>query len=224
VSFSQKELEQSIIDNSTSDNHREQKIMVYRVLKLVLGSLLRLEALPLLEHFFDGSDFEAAVTEFTEYIQTQEAIISGKIIKETLEALIGLLSGSLKGTKGLHDRIIEQCLIHVHKKTVEEDIPFETFVKQSPLCQFLSQDLCIESWVRSVLGVQVQELFVHAAGHLPGRNVHSLHLLAFMRSNLEQSEPILEPSYSFMEKDRSVDEAELILQQCTQGTIILCNI
>lgn len=97
---------------------------------------------------------------------------------------------------------------------------FQEFVQSAPLCQFLTQEHRIESWIRSVLcdddldDKPLVEEFKHG---FQGRNIHSQHLLAYMRVPKDPTSGIKEASYTFMERDPSVSFEELLLQQSIQG-------
>jgi hypothetical protein len=93
------------------------------------------------------------------------------------------------------------------------------------MCQFLAQKERIEAWIQSVL-CQHNTLRSSITGYFTdrkkgeGRNIHSLHLLSFMRNphkDAKEIQEIKEPSYSYMKRDISVSEEQLLLQQCMQG-------
>lgn len=111
------------------------------------------------------------------------------------------------------------------------EIPFDMFVRETPLCQFLPQQERIEAWIRSVLLpsleredqssrwwtlVKDKSITENFALQNRGCNVHSTHLLAYMRSQTEALPVVEEPSYVFVQRDSSVDDEELLLQQCIQ--------
>lgn len=47
-------------------------------------------------------------------------------------------------------------------------------------------------------------------------NIHSIHLLPFLRTSDDIRDPVVVSSYTFMAKGPSISEQEFLLQQCMQ--------
>jgi hypothetical protein len=83
--------------------------------------------------------------------------------------------------------------------------------------------LRIEYWIRTVLldeesNKDNQLLVYHPkADTVRGRNLHSLHLLQFLFPKYDPKIARELPSFVYLETDNSIDEQEMILQQCIQG-------
>lgn len=85
-------------------------------------------------------------------------------------------------------------------------------MQNAPLCQFLTQEDRIESWIQSVLidgevedgeiveGIVAkykQEATIREVS--PVRNIHTHCLLSYMLSAKDSVAPVVQPSYTYME-------------------------
>jgi hypothetical protein len=118
--------------------------------------------------------------------------------------------------------IVNACRQYIEREhDYSNDISFYYFSQHCKVMQWLSQDLRIEHWLRMVLRVSEDDPTLAVRSHCgknQGLNVHSPHLIQFMeeKRDSESLKNADDPSYSFVEKDRSIVPRELLLQQSIQ--------
>jgi hypothetical protein len=118
--------------------------------------------------------------------------------------------------QSLLECLCKLCVDYVYQNTLEDDVPFATFVKAVSVCQFVPQDVRIEMWIRHVILKDAGELldeWVVRHFPTPGSNLHSIHILTYFAAAKDSANT---PSYAYMVQDGSISEQELLLQQCMQ--------
>jgi len=209
----------------------EQALVCFRVLRLMFGSLVTMEALsPIINGLLCNRLYDD-IEKFLGFGEIKVAS-SGAPEPTVLRDIIAVLQcyfsgGTTEACTSLHEAITLLCLDRVlSHSALENDVTFEQFVCNQPLCEWLSQRHRIEAYVRSVLmdpenpplhlfpEWQVKDPFVT---HFPlGFNVHSLNLYTYFRMETDRRPPIDIPSYQGTVKDVIVSNEEMLLQTCIQ--------
>lgn len=128
--------------------------------------------------------------------------------------------------------IVRLCVdyTHAHQHTgMNEDIGFYDFCLNSFLCQWLPQSMRVEAWIRTVLlsskSPNLDKLITCTYAAIGHGNTHTLHLLAFLGERANNKIALVDqsPAYSYLEFDNSINDQDLILQQCTQNNELNWN-
>lgn len=229
--------EQSVLfhHNRATEVSTLRAIVAFRALRIILGALATSELIAavcssipqdtaplfrtspqLLQVFLNISAKEPSIT--VEVLQEVWSCIGKRLLQ---------LPGE-HGASGPHE-ITEHSLLEfiAHKsvdfvlqndENLQNEISFTSFVKGVTTCQFMSQSTRVEMWLRSVLcDTTDPRWFVKDIFPKPEhRNVHSLHLLSFLRTASDPRAKIDVPSYTFIKQDSSISLQELLSQQCAQ--------
>lgn len=198
----------------------KHKIAQFRVLRLIFGSIMKFEFI------FSMEKLESLLFSECQLLDLQ---VEANSLQKTINTLINLVnfysSNQNKVVEELEEIICELCFKFIEKNEMKNDIPFERFVQQYQLCQWLPQFLRIEAWIRTVLLSpkdvlnSSKELLVKKfLDGKKGTSCHSNNLLIFLsegneRASLEDESP----SYLHQDLDYSLNYRDLVLQQCVQG-------
>jgi hypothetical protein len=193
----------------------------FRIMRLLFGSLMKLKYIEYIEQ-----DNPLRLHQLLQE-QSQGVDVSPNVIEDVIGFVWDLVREDPQDFKRieecatLHEFVVTCCYRFVLKTDGSSDVTFEKFVQTVPLCQFLTQQHRVEAWLRTVLlpsiGVftddSITGMFRKKSGWI---NIHSHHLLKFMRSIKDPHPPVDAPCYGYVPKDSSLNLEELLLQQSIQ--------
>lgn len=215
---------------ATLTGFSHEQMLLFRVFRLLFGPVVKLDLMRHLSPPNNNSISECLLNEFSHFnFENQQisqliSVIVGLVLAGRIQSAEELPSsnsellqylGTLQFSLVSHLVLVDVCWEHVFSdKTV--DVPFYDFTKSSHMCQWLPQDLRIIAWVRTFMPYKVHATSISNTSSTHS-NVHTLHLVAFFIDQTEKKLAKDVPAYTFVEADYSINEQELLLQQCIQG-------
>ncbi|KAL6063483.1 CAZy families GT2 protein (Fragment), variant 3 [Balamuthia mandrillaris] len=212
-------------------------VFVFRVLRLLLGSLVKIDILGSIDECLMRHD-QQLLDPVLRSINEQEPSIPLQVLRECLTVILHhspsphrSWSNTPDTGSSLHEQLSTISCSYIRKhfdhSALPMDISFEMFIRESTVCQILPQPERIASWLASVLfegdtsaAKEVVQLALKTAPL-----VHSQHLLAYMESDNHwakdpsEDHPSVQEilSYGYVGHDSSMDKQELLFQQSLLG-------
>jgi hypothetical protein len=228
-----KEMDVPPVDNV--NKYKKQALLIYRSLRLLAGQkLTHARTLSLITRSVVSPAREKLlISEITNVMETSQ--ISVAVLQDILRIiftlalqyieiesnsdLLGQLEADLKH-KSLHEFLAVLCVQKCFRSAwcIEKEIPFDTFVSNSAMCQFLSQRHRVEAWIRTILlPDSVEPEHIVSSRFPPGDNSHSLSVLQFCVAGDEKRIVSDRPCFEAVERHSTVRQSDLYLQQCMQS-------
>jgi hypothetical protein len=223
---------EAAIDLSMVDrNHSRTVSIMFRLMRLLFGSLMKLKYIEYieqekLERLYELLQEQAPAVNISPIVLDEVISLAWKLSSSPLQAVSLAELQSPEDFPSFYEYIVRLCYLFLVTRNERGsdcslDISFQRFSLGVPLTQFLSQQDRIEAWLRTVilpqLGLEIKlsitDKFKKRMGWF---NVHSHHLMAFMRSAKDARQQVEAPSYSFIPRDSSLNLEELLLQQSIQ--------
>ncbi len=206
-------------------NYDGKVLSIFRPLRLLLGSLCTTSFLDIISTCIDLQDTQPS-NELLKSIVDHEPSISLQVLQDCFKII--LHQRTLTGWtefEALHQFLAALCVYYTGQFSdrFELDVPFMTFVSHSTVCQFLPQQERIVAWIHMAMLKSksdkeiVLPLMRMMKESFSSVHIHSLHLLAHLQTKHSTSPSVISHAYSFIGQDPSIDQQQLILQQCIQG-------
>eukprot|EP00658_Telonema_sp_P-2_P012120 TRINITY_DN14618_c0_g3_i1.p1 TRINITY_DN14618_c0_g3~~TRINITY_DN14618_c0_g3_i1.p1 ORF type:complete len:1576 (+),score=425.62 TRINITY_DN14618_c0_g3_i1:70-4797(+) len=227
------EMEAPAVENV--NKFKKQALLVYRSLRLLAGQkLTHARALSLITRACVSPAREKLlISEIANVMETSSMSLS--VLQDVLRTIFVLaatyieiessadlaskLEADLK-QKNLHDFLAVLCVQKCFRSSwcIEKEIPFDTFVGNTPMCQWLSQRHRVEAWIRTILiPDSVEPEHIVTSRFSPGDNTHSLSALQFCVAGDDKRMIAANPSFEAVERHSTVRQSDLYLQQCMQS-------
>ncbi len=142
-----------------------------------------------------------------------------KNTKQTIDYSVHVFRQLKDGKEVLVNDLLTKilCIVYeyVNRRNSEiwEDISFASFVRLCPACQWVSQELRVELWLRTIyLQFKKEKLQLESMVVKSSNNVHSLHLMEYF----DDEAPVAPPSYRGFDGDELYQQ-DIILQRCSKS-------
>lgn len=159
----------------------------------------------------------AAIEKGVESIKSQADFI--KNAKQTIDYSVHVFRQLRDGSEVVISDLLTKILCVVYEyvsrqsSEIWQDVSFASFVRLCPACQWVSQELRIELWLRTIyFQFKKKRLPFDSMAVKSTNNVHSLHLMEYF----DDETPVVPPSYRGFDGDE-VYQQDIILQRCSKS-------